>query len=81
MTILGCRKLFLVITDLYKNELFNFASITSPQSAPGSPSKASDLDFMMLNKLDKYESLWRGTRCPITHVETDHYRHARQVLW
>ena len=27
------------------------------------------------------EPLWRGTWCPITHVPTDHYRHARQVFW
>ena len=35
---------------MFLNGLFNFASMTPHRSAPGSPSKASELDFIILKK-------------------------------
>lgn len=45
---LGVSKTFFTYNNFFWNELFNFASTTSPQSALGSLSKASKLYFEML---------------------------------
>ena len=79
----GCQQYFVRYKWRFRNELSDFASTTPPQSGPGSPSRASEIDFMMLKRKERNNTnrSWRGTWCPITQVQTDHYRHARQVLW
>lgn len=44
---------FLVITDLFEQIYVISLRQLSPQSAPASPSKAPEPDFMMPNKLEK----------------------------
>ena len=41
-------KTFVTYNYYFSEELFNFASMTPHRSAPGSPSKASELDFIIL---------------------------------
>ena len=74
---------FLVYNSCAWRGLFNLASMTPHRSALESSSKALELVFTMLKLLRTKHVFfcWRGTWCPITHVQTDHYRHARQVLW
>ena len=44
----GVLNTFFVYTWWFWKELFNFASMIAHRSAPGSPSKASELDFIIL---------------------------------
>ena len=46
----GGSKTFFVYNWWVWKELFNFASMTPHRSAPGSPFKASELDFIILEK-------------------------------
>ena len=74
------RTKILFITHVFETK-YSISLRPPPQSVPGSPSKASELNCMMSNNLKHLEWFWRGTWCPITHAQTDHYRYARQVLW
>ena len=64
-----------------KTELFNFASTMPLNLGRWVHLTHQNLIWWCWQIWKTYERLWRGTWCPVTHVRTDHYRHARQVLW